>query len=289
MNELPEEQPEKDVIISPDGDFKKFFEKKFDTFEEEYTIKLYRISKAMKGRTYKTYLKKFVCHVPDEDEIGEEFGGGHFWCVSNDLPGKIAVEKSIWIDEIFTKRIESKNMVNHGYPREPSPMEPPPPVQDPLESMGKLLKMIAPILQAGGKSNEGPGVATMMEGMADAFTKGMTKIQGALIDKQLDKMDEPAPENDQEKLSTVREIVGLIREFGGPILNSSGIKQSIMKTAIKSDENFQKVKDDPDLIDAIYTMACEDPEIGQDKIDKVFEKLGFTQPEPVEETTNKDT
>ena len=262
-------------IISPDGDFQKFFFDAFNMYEEDYTVKLYRVQR--KGnKTYKTYLRKYENDVPDEDDVGNQFGGGHFWAVSNDLEGK-TVCKDLWIDHTFTDNLLKKNVITPHL----APGASPPVPADPFDQFSKLAIIIKDLgALNNGNGNSQAGMGTMIEGIADAFTKGMGKIQNALIDKQLEKLEAPVPEPVSTEPSTkevILDVVDTIKDFMGPILRANDAKAKKYSESIKQSDKFKQVQENPELYDAIYTEACNDPDIGQDKIDKIFHKLGFGQ------------
>lgn len=275
MKSKPE--PEKKEIAG-DADFKEFFEEKFINYADDVTIKLYRVSK-VRGHTFKTYLRKYINVIPDEDEIGSEFGGGQYWAISNDLEGQV-VDRLIFIDELFTERLNAEKAKQNfnQMPQAQLPAQVPHQIQyDPFKSFKTILEAVTPIVAAMSKGAARPAdpQGGTLDGITEAFTNSMSKIQEFLIDKQLEKLEGGREPVTNDNNSIVSEVLQIIRQWGPHLIKANGKKAEALKSIVTDDARFQQLQDDPDVIDAIYTMGSQDPEIGQEKMDRIFEKLGF--------------
>lgn len=269
---------DKPIYHLEDGEFHRYFQRAAAA-NEDFEIKCYRVTR--KGsKTYKTWLQDFIDECPTEQEIAEKYGGGRYWFVAWDDKNK-KLEKTMWIDELWTRKLMESQRVEPGPPQSIQDMRP-----DPLEYMGKVLDILKPMLNNNGNGKLQPDAMAdmavkMMNGLTDSMASSLGRIQTAVIDKQLEKLDAPPPaaqrepETTEDKMSFIREILELAKEFGGSILNANGLKGKFMKKMITEDERYQKMQEDPALYDALYTEACNDPEIGKDKTDALFQKLGF--------------
>jgi len=275
MTEQTEEKKDTPIYSLSPVEFKRFFDQQ-DLNDIEYTIKCYRVSRK-KGHTYKTWLKDFVDVCPTEQEIAEEYGGGNFWLVSWDNDGQ-KVERSMWIDEIWSKRLDENKKVEGGRPADPQPRI------DPLEYMSKILNdVLKPMMLVVGNNNQpaptgGDASIKFIERLTESMAKSLGKLQSAVIDQQLEKIEhKPAApaEVPEDRISFIREILDVAKEFGNQLINANPVKSKIYEAAIKSDERFKEIEKDPDLFDALYTEAVNDPDIGKEKADKLFKKLGF--------------
>jgi hypothetical protein len=261
-------------------EFADFFDR-LEGQDEGWEIKLYR--RHRKGtKAYTTFLRKYVDELPEEEDIGKEFGGGQFLLVHYTGGGN-RIEKCIWIDELWTKRLEESRRVNPGPPQPPADFLN---KSDPLEYFSRMVNdMLKPMLsvmqmqQAPQSSeNQFSMVQHMFESMTESMAASLGKVQSAIIDKQLERIEAPPaerPESDKDKMGFIREILEIAKEFGGALLGANGVKRRIMEQAIKQDERFKQLQEDPDLFDALYTEAVSDPDIGREKANKLFSKLGF--------------
>lgn len=265
-----------------DCEFQRYFDR-LEGSEEGYEIKLYRRIRSGKSKVITTYLKKYVDELPDEDTIGNEFGGGHYMLLHYQENGN-RLEKTIWIDEIFTKRLEEKNRVS-GMPPNIELLQP---RIEPLEYFSKIVNdMLKPMVEMFTQNqNQGPQIQTqdpsglavrMMERMTESMAASLAKVQERVIDRQLERFDEPRdkPEQMTDKMAFIKEILGFAKQFGESLINANGTKEKLMKAAIAGSDEFKTIANDPDMFDALYTEAVNDPEIGRDKANKLFEKLGF--------------
>lgn len=270
----------KGTITQPDdNEFYRFFNQKVSA-NEEFVIQFYRVDR--KGnKTYKKWLEDFCDTLPNRQEIAEEYGGGHFWMVAWDDKGN-KLEKNLWIDEIWTRRLIESKRVEPGPPKSIEDYKAP----DPIEMMKNMFGMMKPILEASAKSNNQPAqmvdmMPKLMEGMTEAMMKSLGRVQTAVINKQLESLNAPSQEPKVkeetigEKMQYVKEIIEIAKEFGDKLLTANGAKGKMMEKFIKSDKRFSEIAEDPQLYDALYTAAVEDPDIGKSKADALFKKLGF--------------
>lgn len=274
--ETPNEKP---IYHLADNEFYQFFARQVSK-NESFVIKCYRVSR-QKNKTYKTWLEDFFDEIPEEEDLAKNYGGGQYWLVGYDDNNR-KLEKTIWIDEIWTKRLDESRRIPEGRPAAPGERN------DPFEFFSKVMdSFVKPMMQLQNQNNNnsrnsvdnmGENMGKVYEKIAIGMASGLSKIQSAVIDKQLNKMDEPAQlphEPVSEKMAFVRELIGVAKEFGDKLLNANGMKEQLYKAVIEDDERFQKAKEDPDIYDALYTEAVNDPEIGKEKADKLFRKLGF--------------
>lgn len=279
---MSEEVKQPPIDHLDDGEFHRYFQQKAND-NEDFEIKCYRVTR--KGnKTYKTWLEDFIDECPTEQDLAEKYGGGRYWLVAWDAKNR-KLEKTVWIDELWTRKLMESQRVQPGPPKSIEETRP-----DPMEYMGKMFAMMKPFIEMATKGNSTPQpnqmsemAVRMMEGMTDAMMNSLGRVQTAVIDKQLAKLDAPPPEPQREPekspadiMAFIREIIDLAKEYGGQLLAANGVKGKIMESVIKSDERFTQIAEDPQLYDALYTEAVKDPEIGKEKADALFKKLGFS-------------
>lgn len=231
----------------------------------DYEIKLYRV---VGVKRTKKYLRKYESEIPDEEMIGNMYGGGKFAIMGvHPTNGKLHT-KYFDIDEIFDRHAARLGG------RTSSQLDLNSPISSPISQLKELSEIM---------KNLGAGPAAqplkMMEGITEMFTNGLKKIQNVVIDQQIDRMKQQ-PENENEK-SDLSSILELINTFGNKFLEARGPQENLYKQVIKSDPKFQEVSEDDDLIVELYETCCQDPEIGKDKINKIMEKLGIEVPQDI--------
>ena len=244
------------------------FNEVFSNFNEsiDYEVKLYRVTGVKRT---KNFLKKFINEIPDEELIGNEYGGGKFA-----IMGVHPIEKKLHckyydIDELFTKKLEDRNKAAENLNLNS-------PISNPISQLKELTSIIKDM-----NVNQNP--INLMEGMTTMFTKGLSKIQGAVIDNTIDNMKNKP----EEKETDISSILEMISNFGNKFLEARGQQAELYKQVIKSDPNFQQAEEDEDLIVEIYDSCCEDPNIGKEKIDSIMDKLGLKTPgEPLTPAPN---
>ena len=168
--------------------------------------------------------------------------------------------------------------------------------KDPLELTSKIIKEI--VLPLTGKDGKSGGtdktLNSIMEGFTTMMTTGFKKMQGALVESQLEKMklinEKPAdPEPEDKTGAIINGVLSVIDRFGDMFKNAKGAQADLLKQMVQNDPRYNEVSEDPDLIDAIYTEGCE--RVGKQTMDEIFQKLGFEVPpdeKPPEESEKKE-
>ena len=275
-------------------DYYRFFEENLINQDADFEIKLYRVVKRGTKRT-KFYLRTYTNMIPTEEEIGREYGGGVYFAVSpteNDEEEKEILSKVIYIDESFDtlKAQRDQEAERERLQQERLLYGPPQPQQiNPFESISAIMSgVIEPVLkiamngkQAAATSNN-TGAEKMIEGMTGLFINSMKKINDTMINSQLERIEDlkDRAEPDDGKAQITKQILGVISQFAEGFLNANGAKEKLIRQAILEDPQFQQVQQDPDLLDTIYNEGCEDPQIGTEKMNQLFTKLGIQIEEP---------
>ena len=119
-----------------------------------------------------------------------------------------------------------------------------------------------------------------MEGVSNLMIGTLKKVSNSIVDSKIEQVNgqeaELKPEVPQYDLA--KDIVGLVKTWGTQFLSSKTMNGDTIKGMMKE---FMGV--DPETINdnqynLVYNLACQDPEIGKSKIDKIFEKAGFAVP-----------
>lgn len=288
------EKSTKPIYSLEEKAFKEYFQK-LEADDQDYEISCYRVSR--KGnKTYKTWLRSYENEIPETQEIAETYGGGCFWMVAYDTENK-KLERTIWIDELWTRKLEQSRRVEPGPPAAPFQG-----TADSLEYFKTIVQdIVKPMMQAvqGSNNNQKPNqpdeVMNIMTGVLETMTVGfannMNRIQQTMLTKQLEKIETPMPEIKRDttaemgdKIRLIKEVLQWVKDWGSTFFKMSGEDENKIKNIIFKDERFKKLQDEPSLLDLLYTEACSNPEIGKDIADKLFSKLGFDLPETSTET-----
>jgi hypothetical protein len=276
--EIEEAQEVKKEEMLPD--FYHFFRNTLADIHE-YEIKLYRCEQSANKKIKKLYLRSYYNEIPRESEIGQEFGGGDFWAVSNDpLQKNNDISVYIYIDHLFTRRLRQ---------REEQEIYRPAPQVDPLEHIEKIIRAIKPILELTGHAGQSQAQAmpAYIEKMTETFLSGLGKMQMAMIDRKLESIEtqrdaelNAAAEASQQEtaMSWIKEVLNFAKPFLNSFLTAKGPAKNIMRNILTQDSRFQKIAEDDELFSLLYTAGAADPEIGQDKMDKLFKDCGFEVP-----------
>jgi hypothetical protein len=267
-------------------DYYRLFKSQFGSEgDRDYEIKLYRREYTTRGKQPKKFLKRYINYVPLEEEIGEEYGGGTFWLVGWDEDGN-EDGTYLHIDESYTAAYK-KRMAAEQY-------QGPQQQADPLTYTSKIMTdIVRPMLEmaGAGKNNNNGSSMKMIEGIAESFSKGLIKMQSAMIQQKLEHIQEmnkkPAPIKPDEH-AWLKDVLEFAKPFVGSFLTAKGKPAEWMKNLLVNDERFQKIQEDDLLFKALYTMGCQDQEIGPEKMDSLFKKAGFEIPGDDEEEADED-
>lgn len=282
----PEQEPEtieaqevSKTEILPD--FYRFFRNTFADVHE-YEIKLYRCEQSANKRIKKSYLCSYYNEIPRESEIGETFGGGDFWAVSNDpVDRSNDISVYIYIDHLFTRRLRKREEQEFFRPQQQA---------DPLEHITKIIQAIKPILELTGHAgqNQAAAMPIYIEKMTETFLNGLGKMQMAMIDRKLESIDDQrdAAANaaaeaaqTQTAMSWIKEVLNFAKPFLNSFLSAQGPAKNIMRNILTQDDRFKKIAEDDQLFSLLYSQGALDPEIGKEKMDKLFKDCGFDTPD----------
>jgi len=244
------------IYEDPDPDLRSYFEKTLPDYAEDIEIIAYRVIKQHR-RKRRLFLKRFD-YIPGEEELGELFGGGEYW-LKADFVGQAdneIIAKTIYLDSSFNKPLDV-------------------PTNDQQDTIiSSLVKMVE-------EKNKPKNEFGAVEQMGEVMIGMLQKVGNAVVDKTLDKLDPPVPalpevEPTQDQYNIVKDVIGIIKEWGPKILKmpQAGIDLGI-KPIIDGSEQMQAAKADPQLASIIYSAGCEEPEIGPDKMGALMKKLGF--------------
>jgi hypothetical protein len=278
-----------DEILEASEDYKRYFEEKLA--DVDFDIKLYRFSgDKFQNKQRKTFLKKFVNEIPEEDAIGYSYGGGHFYAMGWNPVTEKLYTKHIFIDEAYTELKKTRDSAQENklvaFPA------PPPPAQniDPIALMKEFFNMVTPMMEAvasskndnNNKNNTGMDILIpkVITGAADIFTGAFKKMSDSFIRAQQELMDsrmepeEPEPGPDDPQTKIVNGIIDFIKGFADRIINAP---QKQVEGMI-NDPGLQRILNDKDMLSMVYSSCAGDKTIGKKKIDKIFTKLGVEVP-----------
>jgi len=262
-------------LIETNPDYYRLFKSEFNDPEMDFEIKLYRREYIGRGKQPKKFLKRYVNYVPTEEEIGEEFGGGTFWLLAWNENGEEDCSY-LTLDERFTKRLQQKEQA--------AQMLQAPAQQNPLEYTSSIMKdIIRPMMEMVGKGGSRNGDSSkMVENIAESFSRGLMRMQQAMVTQKLEHLKEmekkPVPPK-PDQYAWVKDVLQFAKPFVDGFINAKGKSADWMKKILMNDPRFQQIKDDDVLFKLLYTLGCEDNDIGPDKMNELFEKAGFEVPE----------
>lgn len=238
-------------------DLRMFFENGLaDIDPDEFEIVLYRVTRGTRGKIKKSFLKRFY-EIPLEEEIGAEFGSGDYCAITtHPITGKV-LSRFIYLDKIFDKPDITPAVAPAG--------------QD-ISTIKEIISLVAPIIQARPQTDP----LQLMEKMSSIMVGGMKKMNEALIEKNVNAMNPEVIQNTPSEYSgIVKDVIEIIKQWGGKFLESKGVKEKVFKSVILDDERMQAAKQNELLASAIYSAGCMDPEIGEDKMKNLMQKLDF--------------
>lgn len=249
-------EPSTDDNFNPD--IRQFFENGLSDIDpDNFEIVLYRVSRGTRGKVKKTFLKRFF-DIPMEEEIGDQFGSGDYFVITtHPITGKV-LSRFIYLDKIFDK--------------EPPPGSAAAPAGNDIATIKEIINLVAPIIQARPQTDP----LMLMEKMSSIMVGGMKKMNDALIEKNVNSIRPEIIQNTPgEYAGIVKDVIEIIKNWGGKFLESKGFKEKAYKSIILDSDEMQAAKENQLLASAIYSAGCLDPEIGQEKITNLMRKLDF--------------
>lgn len=258
--------------------------------QNDTMIVLYRAQQSHR-RVRKLFLKRFYNEIPFEEDIAREFGAregeNHYIAVTSHPVTKKILSKDIFLDPSWHKEHLKWKALQE--PEDEKKSAPVPVNQDPLVYSGQIIsQLIKPMMELFKMKNPQPqSQDSIAERWIEIMTGGMKKMQTAMIDQQVTQLTAPKPEpEDTTKLDLVKEFLGVIKTYGERFLQSKGLETDAMKAMINNHPGVQEIQQDDTAYNLLYQLGIEDPDIGQEKISRIFKKAGFDVPE--ETSTNTE-
>lgn len=281
-------RPKKQITITEEekeqkGDsvpFNRFFAKVFE--EVDPVIQLYRVKQV--GRKYKkTYLKTFY-EVPDNfmDTIGNEFGGGSFWCVGDDGTEEMK-SRYIDLDELWTRKLEERKLIKEQIALPAMAGA----AVDPFAGIERLITVVTPMIELYSKVKTPAASSSLLDKQLQpllntfmaTMSTGLRQMGKAAVENQQEYLKQPpeVAEGGGELSGMGKEIVGiakdLIGKWGDKFLAAKGTREEIYKEEIQNSAEFKNLSSQ-DLAD-VFDECSADPKIGKEKISAIYAKLKF--------------
>jgi len=254
----------------------------------EINIKLYRMKK-IGTKTKAFYLRAYLDDVPTYELIKQEFGGGHFKLYTLHPKTEKPITRQLYIEDYTPIHNSNSNNITIEQIRELIPVERP---DNSIKIIKDVIECLKPIFSA--QSVQAAPVETQsaaMESMMSIFTSGIQKMGESMISTKIKAIKEtnetplpalalPGNATDAEEkninwFGEIKGVLEIVKEMGDSFLNANPIKSKVMKSAIMNSDVMQEAQKSQELANLIYTTGVNDPEIGEEKTNKLFKKLGF--------------
>ena len=109
-------------------------------------------------------------------------------------------------------------------------------------------------------------------------------MSGMFFQNQIETLKSAQPPESDPKMEMVREVMGTIKTFGDQFLAARGAQGELMKQMVLKDERIKQLQEENGLIDVLFNEGSDDPEIGPEKMRRLFMRLGFDPPAEEPET-----
>ncbi len=174
--------------------------------DQTCTMRVYRFE-----RGERVFVKKFVDHIPDEDEVGNLYGSGRYECmlqVSDKNRKRHATSSKFTLHESYDEAVKERKMRAYKEGMGNNQSMPYPPVNNfdnMIEGISKLMVVLMPLFDRGGKSSS-PDMSSFM-------LKNYEMMQGVMKRSILDQQQNV---NDIQRMSMgVPEVMDDIQETTG--------------------------------------------------------------------------
>lgn len=259
-------------------DFEREFSELFD--DEAPDIKLYRMKKV--GTKFKGFfLKTYEAYVPTHEDIGNQFGGGHFKLYTVKPNGE-PWTRNIYLDEVWNKKDSNGGITKEDLQELFAGAQPKTPD---YTTVFKEVAEVFKTIQQAPAAPAAPPPSSVIDSVVEAFSNGLKRMGELMIKNQINQAREPeqiqAPAADPPQegalayIHQIKEVITIAKEMGEQFLKSRGMTEKVMKEAIMKSNIMKEAQGNQELASAIFTAGCQDPDIGPDVTKKLFQKLGF--------------
>lgn len=281
------------------ADYREFFKEHLDkSNEDDYQITVYVIKPpSAPNQKNLEYVETYYNKVPPLEELGLRCGG-----VSLKFFGR---RKSTNEKHYFTEHLhESWNLKKAIYEKKMHTELGGAPGPQPLNGHGisqlrEVMGLMKEMKDLNGESAQSEIYTKALSAVYEANArlvedsiKQTTRLKLAALKppeiQDEKKESDPAPKWGPAEFM---EFAGELKKFGVEFMNSGPIKQYLMKKGLVKSEAYDVLKHSPKLIEQLYDIGKNDPDIGEEKIISVLEKLGIdvekVEPEPEKESAKE--
>jgi len=253
--------------------------------ESTLTVTLYRL----RPGKVKERVWRWNDEIPDEHEIGLQFGGGTYVIYATvSAPGgyrKVRHRRFVLAASYDAERMRAqKEQGRTPYPMADNPAMgfPVMPSVGPEFMMGMMERMMTAFMgaMAGRNASAAPSlghweqaneiVGRVVQSAAESQLKQSRDVTALIATyNQGTQMHEPeASEGDFKDY-----LKDMIREHGPTLLEAVGLKLKTAAGLVKRDEVFQSLAGDPALFGRILNLLAKDPEVDKTLAEKVLKRL----------------
>lgn len=263
-----------------------------------FEMKLNRlIRKPGQKKVTRSFLRRYIDEIPLEEDIGKEYGGEpgknnyelYYYSVKERRP----YTKTITIDESYGPgRVEREKQAAQespvGYPA-PVPAHQADPVSMMTVIMKEMVKpmldvLVKPIAQQQAQPQQAmPDFGKAMEGVVNTMAKGVASIGTAMASKKVDEINQqftPQPAaTSPEEIKWAKEIFGLVKTFGQKFLENKEMNGDSLKGMMQTFMGVEPSAIPEQSMSLVYSLGCNDPDVGKEKMDRIFQKANFEVPQ----------
>lgn len=261
---------------SNNPDFYEYFSERLT--DPGFTIRLYRITE-----NGQAFLKKFYSEIPDEEFIGQTWGGGRYYAWGK-YPGggKKHYSKKFVLDPYWNKvraERERKEAEEQGIFH--APAQPVVHAEKGLDLAGirDLLALFMPFMQNQNNNGSNAPMEKIMDGYTKMIFSGMNQMTREMLDVHKKIRDQvPAkPEKEDQTGSLIKSLVETALQYL-PFLSSAKNGQPLanpIRDMVKNHPAVQALAQTRNGLEQLYTTLAGKKEIGEELTNQIFEQCGL--------------
>ncbi len=244
------------------ADYIEKYQTGFENKDDEYEIRLYSLSRAINHKLTRKWCMTFYNEIPDEGYIAKTFGGGDYIMLGRNSKLE-KINCSVSINDYWNTQNPTEPHNNNAQ----------------MDGINLGINIAERMLSlANGNQQNIPAVSAREEKLHDTYNRQIQKLGTALTEEKINNSSKEVQSPIQT--SWIKDLISELKPYIPLILNAKegGPVEKKVKKAIIEDDKMQAAINDVESLNIAYTLGCEDPEIGKEKMDKLFTKMGFDVP-----------
>jgi len=239
----------------------------------DFEIKVYSIVSHGRGKKVKEYQKKYVNELIDEETIANDLGGGHYWLIGQDADGNI-IDGPVHIAQRRSKIADNHPMAQNSMGN----------MMEQFQMMSAMMQqMMTPFMEAmknfAGMQNQSPDKA--LSKYTESMIGTVNKITQYAVQQNMSTIrnaNKPAPQS--ANYEWVKPLFDYIKPIADKVVEGLPFMAKINAAPmLEKKEELERVKNDEQALNLLYSYGYHDPEFGPEKMKKLFKYLDIDVPE----------